>query len=115
MTSYVTMNPEVAKDLAERKLLRIEQARDRDRQRFVEGEIKRQNSSWFRRLFRMRPIMPLDIIQQEQSKNNWDSELWMIDNWNYGRSEELCQQILSSVKNGKEIVLALHDAERLHE
>lgn len=111
--SFVTLNAAAAKALAESKLARIERARDRDRQEFIEDECKRQNNGFFHKLFRRKSVMPLQVIQQQQNMSAWESELWSIENIRYGRSKELAEQVLIAVQHGDPIQLSLDDMERL--
>lgn len=106
----------MAKDLAFKKIERINIARDRDREQYIAKELVRLNTPtrWTKFFGASKPVTRLDILSREENGwDNWDNQLWIIDNWRYRESYELATRILVAVQFGDPIHLTLEDMERL--
>lgn len=104
--SYIEIESEVAKQLAENTVQRIDKIRNDAVDRFVDKEMERINNGFFHKLFR-RP----DITRTEVFAQDYASEWSYIEMINYRFSEQYdtCKKVIHAARVGNKMTLTLED------
>ena len=114
--SVVTVSAEKAKVMAERTIKSIDGARDRLIKEFVKEETARRNRSWFRRLFRMRPVTEEEVFQDDYGQSQiagYRSQIWLIENIHYAQQEDLAYRVLKAARYSETVTLTVEDLDSL--
>jgi hypothetical protein len=112
--SWVAIDAQRARHMAEDKLARIKGWREREEREHVEALVEKDKKSLFVRWGWRKPITYDEALKNDlDDGNGWISHVWAIRNMYYSRSEEVCERVLLGTRHGDPINITLEDLERL--
>ncbi len=94
--SYVAIDADEVITMASKRLMEIQELRKHKWYRYAEKQVNIRNQRWYRKLFRMQPVTPEDILREECNKQDWDSQYWRIFQWQYDSIERLANQLVAA-------------------
>jgi hypothetical protein len=107
-SSYVAVPAEKAYRMALDLLERIIAARGNALNNYVESRVRKLNSAWYRKFFRMAPVTKQQVLDK---KRDFDEFHWIETRYWY--DERLAKMVLAAAKVGEPLYLSLEDVERL--